>query len=998
MTNPSDKYPDGSSDIAQEHAQTDTPAEAVANDADTAAHSTLPPYMAAPDAPPAGATSSEAQGETTGAFSSLGEALAAAGQDEKPGPAISVSPDGTAVQQKVEETPLNNAAQEALKSPEVSKSKDKPSTHSKGFDSQYSSFAQTHPILSVEQAMPASVLSRVYAVPAAIPFVFLTLMLLLQVFLSLAARELWIGGEVQIANILQGVLNGDGVLLKLNGDTYAGLPPLYFWFLYGLHLLIGSQGPVLFFLASGISALLYLWAALGLGRLVGRVDGRTNLAAGILLLSTACILGVTHSAGLGLMFAALILASCIVLYRAFVSPESEPVSMILAFALAAAATMVNGPLGILMPVCAITLFALWRSDKSQLQAIAAALVALVFGLLPTFAGLPLLRLFGLLPEAQALPLEWALALLALPALLLLIVLAFASRLRIAVGAALVLMAGAFVLSGGTPYFHWPLGYVLPLGLLAIPVLLQVTPQRLFRLDFFIGLGAGLILAGTWLAAIYWIHGDLNFIVQTLLKEQLLERGLGSNADSASWSFYLLRLPLIVLPWTILFIFLPWGRLFGKGMRDGLAASRTPAGEGLAFLWSLIISALLLLSMLGDQHPHHLLPALPALAILAARALMAIEGKRAVLFRYVLAVLLFIGGLSALFGTLMLFGALPKPNFVPIPWTLPTSGGFFAASNILMVSGVMLWLVLGSSRPEGVLLVMALAATLVGYSIGSLSAPALDPVLSPKQQSLMLRAYLDKEYAVASYNVEPGIYAYYTGRAVPALKDLDAAQALAEKGNVALAMPLADAQSWSGKPECLTEAHRQWLGTQIHVVLACPAIEGLAPAQDPFGKPFDIVKEAKDLLRGFGILDSKAPQPAQPAEEKSPEPTLPVPQPVEGEPAGEAAPTQEQHAAPAPAAQEPASETPAPEVTPAPEKDQDQPVVPEQPQTPAPDHQEEQSPASQEQPATQETQPAPETTPDAGPESVPSPVEPDATPEPADTLPPTADVEKTQAPE
>lgn|GEM_PF-3643101 len=990
MTNPSDTSPDGSSGLAQEHAQTGTPAEAASNNADTAAHSALPPYMVSPGTLPVSVTPSEqeqveeAREGTTSTFTSLGEALAAQ-PDEEPGPAISVAPDGTAVLQNVEETPLSNAApsdapaaREASKSPEPPKSKDKPAPRSKGPAPYYPSFAQTHPILNVEQAMPASVLSRIYAVPAAVPFVFLTLMLLLQVFLSLSARELWIGGEVQIANLLQGVLNRDGVLLKLNGETYAGLPPLYFWFLYGLHRLIGSQGPVLFFLASGISALLYLWTALGLGRLVGRVDGRTNLAAGILLLSTACILGVTHSAGLGLMFASLILASCIVLYRAFVSPKSEPVSMLLAFAMAAAATLVNGPLGMLMPVCAITLFALWRSDKNQLQAIVMTLAALVFGLLPALAGLPLLRLFGLLPEAQSLPLAWALALLALPALLLLIVFALAPRLRIAAGAALILMAGAFVLAGGTPYFHWPLGYVFPLGLLAIPVLLQATPQRLFRLDFFIGLGAGLILVGMWLAAVYWVHGDLDFIVHTLLKEQLLERGLGSNADSASWSFYLLRLPLIVLPWTILFIFLPWGKLFGKAMRDGIAASRTATGEGLAFLWSLIISALLLLSLLNDKHPHHLLPVLPALAILAARALMAIEGKRAVFFRYALAVLLFIGGLLALFGTLMLFGALPKPDFVGIPWTLPTSGGFFAVSIILMLSGIILWLALGSSRPEGVLLVMALAATLVGYSIGGLSAPALDPVLSPKQQALMLRAYLDKDYAVASYNVEPGIYAYYAGRAVPVLKDLEAAQALAEKGHAALAMPLADAEGWSGKPECLREVHRQWLGTRVHVVLACPAIEGLVPAQDLFGKPFDIVEEAKDLLRGFGILGPKAPQPAQPAEEKSPEPepTLPVPQPAKDEPA----------------VQEPG----APEMVPAPEKDQEQPAAPEQPQTPVPSEQEEQSPA-------------PETTPDAG-QDVPSPAKPDATPEepvppapdapapePADTLPPTADAEKAQTP-
>ena len=916
MTNLSDKYQDST----QEHEQSNAAAKAAEQSADTATPSALPPYMVSPGTLPVAVAppeqpeqeeDKEAQ-EAAAAFATLGEAFAATQPVEEPGPAISVAPDGTAmlrdeVEEKKEEAWHTAASPKTSATPKTPKQKDTSPPYIK--ESAYPSFGQSHPLLSVEQAMPPSLLSRLYAVPAAVPFIFLTLMLLIQVFLSLPARELWVGAEVRIAALFQSMFSGDGVLLTLNGEVYPYLPPLYFWFLYGLHLLIGSQGPALFFLAAGISALLYLWAALALGRFVGRVDGYTNLAAGIILLSTACILGMTQSAGLSLMFAALTLAACIVLHRAFVSSKNAPIAMLLAFTLAAAATLVNGPLGLLMPLCAITLFALWRGSKDQLQGIVMTLAALAFGLLPALAGLPLLQFFGLLPESQSLPLAWALALLALPALLLLAVAILGPHLRAVAGAALLLMVGAFALSGGSPYFHWPLRYTLLLCLLAVPLFLQATPQRLFRRDFFIGLAAGLLLAGAWLGAVYWLHGDLDFIIHTLLKGQLLERsldGIGS-ANPAGWHFYLLCLPLLMLPWTILLFFLPWGRLFSKNVRDGLAASRTPAGEGLAFLWSLVISALLLLSLLGDKNPHHLLPALPALAILAARALMGIEGRRAVFFRYALAALFCIGGLAALFGTLMLFGALPKPDFVNIPWTLPTSGGFFAVSIILLLSGAILWLVLGSSRPEGVLLVVALTATLVGYSIGNLSAPALDPVLSPKQQALMLRAYLDKGYTVASYNVAPGTYNYYTGHDIPVLKDVEAARSFAEKGHSALVMPLTDAEGWSGRPECLEEAHRQWLGAQVYVVLACPAIEGLAPAQAPFGESFDImgdiVEKTKDVLRGFGLLAPEAPQ-AVPA----PQPVAPI---VEDMPAVEPAP--------APAVQEPAPEMPSLEATPAPEE-------------------------------------------------------------------------------
>ena len=1009
---------------------------ASAEEPGNAAPSALPPYMVTPKTLPAGTPPAEApearqeeQPTPASAPSSLGAAVAAA-QTES---VIAVAPDGTAVVPDLEaeallppegedvaspdsatgwytasdapadgtapapdkfftETAGAFASKETLAAPKKEKTvREKAAAPARGPAPKYPPFAQTHPLLGVEQTMPPSLLSRLYAIPAVSPFFFLTLMLLLQVFLCLGSRDLWIGGEVQLAGMFQSFLSGDGLLMSLNGQVQPGTPPLYFWFLYGLSLLIRTQGPVLFFLAAAISALLYLWAALGLGRLAGRVDKRTNLAAGIMLLSAVCILGVTHTAGKELLFAALTLCSCTALYRAFVSPKAETFAMIRAFILAAVATLVSGPLGLLIPVCAIVLFAVWRGAGVQLQAIATALAALAFGLLPALAGLPLFRLVGLRPDAPTLPLEWGLAILALPAIALLLLMKVLPRLRAAAAASLALMAGAFILSGGTPYFGLPPQLVLPLALLALPVFLQATPQRLFRRDFFIGLGAGVLLIALWLAAVYWVRGDRDFILEGMLKKHLLDSAVQGLQDlPGNWHYYLVRLPLAVLPWTLLILFLPWKRLFGKSMREGLAASRTPAKEGLAFLWCLILAGLALITLSPEKSPYQLLPVFPALAVLAARVLLGIEGKRAAWFRYTLAVLIFVSAVATLLGTLMLFGALPKPDWAGIPWVLPSSGGFFAVGVLLMLTGVVLWLVLGSSRPEGVLLVMAACATLVGYSLGGLSAPALDPVLSPKQQSLLLRAYADKGYTSASYNVDASVYGYYTRRTIPALADLEAAKALIEKGDAVIAMPLADAEAWADKPECVQEVQRQSLGKQAYVLLACPAIPGLAPAEDPFKGGFDLVEEGKTLLRDFGLLAPATEQPAQPAEEKE---LAPAPQ----QPA-------EQQQGSKPAAQQPAEPEAAPEQRVTPEQTPAQPEPPAEPSSPA---KQEPAPSQQDSPSMPEprepSQPAPqapgEAAPDAGhpaapQENAPEPAAPgEAAPESApvpqgrETLPP-----------
>lgn len=723
----------------------------------------------------------------------------------------------------------------------------------------YAPFSRTHPILSVEQTAPPSIGSRIYKLLSLSPLLILSIMLALQTIFTLDARELWFSDEIRHADAFKNLLeHGKWLILEMNGNPYPDKPPLYFWFLRGLYEVLRTDGPMLYFTAAAISGLFYLWASLGLGRNVARVDGATNLAAGIMLLSTAYIMGTLHYARMDLLFSALILCSHILLYRSFVSPKPSPGGMAAAFGLAGLACLVKGPLALAFPLTSLILFALWRGTGDQIRCVVISVLALFFGLLPGLFGQEILSLVGQQPASQLHPvsglptlsLEWSLPFLALPLAIGLLLIKLAPRLRLSVALSILLMAAAFVLNGGTPYFYWPLLYTLPVCALGLFVVWQASPQRFFRFDFFIGLAVGILVPGLWLAAIYWQTGNLDFILNSLLKEQVLERAIDTFHHKEPWYYYLVRLPLMLLPWVLLIIFLPWRKLLSRSTKEELAHSRQPEGEGLAYLWSMSISALVLLSCLSGKILIYLLPVLPALAILGARGLLALKGAKATFFRYSMGGLLFLAGVLTIVCALMLFDILPMPDIKGMPtWTMESHGGFYVVGGLLLAFAAFLVFGLGSSRPEGVLLVMGVAATALSYPLAALVAPSFDDVLSPRDQSLIMRAYIDQGYTPASYKVYGGTYSFYTGHVINELKTQEQIPPLAEQGKLILGMRASLFDEWTERPQCLKEVHRQWIETREYVLLACPPVEGLVPAKDPYAPAPELLRE---LLKLVGI--------------------------------------------------------------------------------------------------------------------------------------------------
>ena len=593
-------------------------------------------------------------------------------------------------------------------------------------------FAASHPILPVPPSMPGGLSNALFNSCGYAPWLFLTVLFVLQTLFTLDARALWYSDEVRHAAVFTSMLHQGNIFkLELNGLLYPDKPSLYFWFLRGLYEIFQEEGPRLYFGAAAISGLLFLWSSLLLGRLVGRFDGRSLFAGGILLICGSYFMGVSHYARMDLLFSTFIMGSYTAFFLAF-TKHRAPLLMSLAFILGALACLTKGPLGLVLPLSALVLFSLWRG--------------------------------------------------------------------------------------------------------------KIT--RFFSLDFIIGFVIAALIIGGWLAGLAH-ETSLAYIQEQVLGKQVLERAVDAFHHKAKWSYYLERLPILLMPWIVLIFCLPFHKLFTKKAFSAIMASRTPEREGQAFLWCIVLSALLLLSAISTKIIIYLLPALPAICLIAGRAVLQLSGKRATAFKLLLGLTLLLGGAALFIATLKVFGSIPLPDFIDnhIPaWEIPTSPGFFISTGILCATALFLILGLPSSRPEGVLLTLALMSAALAYPLFGMAAPSLDTILSPKAQGQIFKQYIDEGYHPLTYDMYDGIYTYYAENTIDEIYSLEEITAALEKHpRVIMAIQQRALNKLTGIPECLEPIHKQMIEQHEYILLACPPL----PALDPVGKTDDTGETGED---------------------------------------------------------------------------------------------------------------------------------------------------------
>lgn len=195
-------------------------------------------------------------------------------------------------------------------------------------------------------------LSRLFRLAAWVPLLLPAALLAAQTLPALDSRALWFSDEIRYANVFENVIHGGKwLVMYLNGVPYPDKPPVYFWFLTALLPVYKAAGPALFMAGAAASALLLLTATMALSRMVARAGREVSLGAGLVLVSCFYVIGLAHYSRMDLLFATLITAAHVCLFRAW-SRERAMGWAVAGFLLAGVATLTKGPLGLVFPLLA----------------------------------------------------------------------------------------------------------------------------------------------------------------------------------------------------------------------------------------------------------------------------------------------------------------------------------------------------------------------------------------------------------------------------------------------------------------------------------------------------------------------------------------------------------------------------------------------------------------------------------------------------------------------
>ncbi len=485
--------------------------------------------------------------------------------------------------------------------------------------------------------------------------------------------------------------------------------------------------------------------------------------------------------------------------------------------------------------------------------------------------------------------------------------------------AVLWLALGFALAGVAALIKGPLGLLFPLLASVLFLFWRGTPGRLNGRDGLPGFALMLLIPLAWIAALM-LSGHTDYVEQTFAL-QIMGRAIKAWHHAEPWWYYAANLPLVWFPWLLILPFIAW---FGAARALPAAWKNRKADGGRGWLWIILIGGIAALSAVSSKIAIYLLPLVPALAVLTARALLNLSPRRSRAFFGTMAVILGLIGLAFL---LAAYSSLWLP-LVPETWLgrvppitfayLDTASGINLMGLILLALAGVLLFATRRSQPGGALLVTSLGITALMLPYTLVAAPSLDIMLSPRVQAEAMARLADRGYAPASYRVYPGIYAYYfndeLGRLHPDaprpndviadLPDWDGVNAfLAAHPRAALAMREKDWNRWENRPDGLNVAQRQWLVDQPYLLLT---FERPAPGlETPPVTPRPPAPQSPPSL----LPDAAAPTPAAPQTPAQPEPAQPEPaspEPSQPEPARPAPALPEAHAAPAEPALPPAA--------------------------------------------------------------------------------------------
>lgn len=410
----------------------------------------------------------------------------------------------------------------------------------------------------------------------------------------------------------------------------------------------------------------------------------------------------------------------------------------------------------------------------------------------------------------------------------------------------------FVLAGVATLIKGPLGLAFPILGSILFLFWRGTPGRLNGRDGLAGFALMLIMLLAWIGALYF-DGQADYL-KNIFGPQIAGRMVNAWHHAAPWWYYLAALPLVWLPWTFLILFVNWWQA-ARSLPGAWKKRREDGGRG--WLWLSLIGGVALLSAVSGKIAIYLLPLMPCMAVLSARALLNLSPRRSRWFYLCLGLFFALLGVAFILAQYspFLLPLLPENLTAGLPPVvrayLDSISGLGLMGLALMALAVVLLFFTRRSLPEGGLLLTTLGIMLLMQPYALVVAPSLDTMLSPRAQAEAMADYARQGFQPAAYRVYPGIYAYYFNNALsradlaedrgtdgltpgtesadaPAMRpaltvpDIDAMDGLlallAEHPRVVVAMREKDWNRWADKPNDMHVVQQQWIVDQPYVLV------------------------------------------------------------------------------------------------------------------------------------------------------------------------------------
>jgi len=371
----------------------------------------------------------------------------------------------------------------------------------------------------------------------------------------------------------------------------------------------------------------------------------------------------------------------------------------------------------------------------------------------------------------------------------------------------------------------PLGLLFPVLTTLLYLAWRGRAREFFRAAMLPGLGVLLAVVFSWVVAAYFMEGP-RFLYHIFV-EQIFLRATHTFHHAEPWYFYAIAFPPCWLPWMLAPLALPLGRLFQGAFWRGLVKGRktaAPEADARAWLWISALSGLALLSILSGKVVVYLLPQLAPLALLLALGLLdsGLPWRRL----WLAAGLLFLA-LAAVTSQAARFLPAQIAADGSLPGAYAVAAGF-AACGLALIA-------LRGRDARVVLMALAFCTALWVQPAAQTMAPALDAIMSPKPQALVLKACAADGYTPVSVDVYSGIYSYYFGGPIREIASLDALDQELAARDIVLVIKKKKWDAWTKRPAGVVKIYEQWLAGQPYYVAVSrrdgevPVLHNLPPA-------------------------------------------------------------------------------------------------------------------------------------------------------------------------